>query len=60
MNGFTQFGGGRLRTLDDVTLYDEPFDENSFLAQVLGIPEPTSLALLGLGGLLLVKRRRGS
>ena len=54
------FGGSRLQTFDDVTLYDEPFDENSFLAQVLGIPEPTSLALLGLGGLLLAKRRRGA
>ena len=60
MNGFAQFGGGRLRTLDDVTLYDEPFDEKSFLVQVLGIPEPTSLAVLGLGGLLLTRRRRGA
>ena len=52
------FGGSRLQTFDDVTLYDEPFDENSFLVQVLGIPKPTSLAFLGLDGLLLARLKQ--
>ena len=52
------FAGGRIQTLDDVTLYDEPFDQKSFLVQVLGIPEPTSLTVLTLGALLLARRRR--
>ena len=56
--GVVLFGGSRLQTFDDVTLYDEPFDDNSFLVQVLGIPEPTSLAFLGLDGLLLARHRQ--
>ena len=58
MDGSAVYGGGCIQTLDNVTLYDEPFDEKSFLVQVLGIPEPTSLAVLGLGGLLLARRRQ--
>ena len=43
--------------LDDFTLYDQPFDPNSYLVQGLGIPEPSSLAVLGLAALLLTKHR---
>ena len=46
--------------LDDVTFFDQAFDPQSFLVSVLGIPEPTSLAMLALGGLLLARRRRGA
>ena len=45
-------------TLDDVRVFDEAFDPQSFLFLELGIPEPSSLALLALGGLLLTRRRQ--
>ena len=45
-------------TLDEVKAFDMMNDPNSFLVSVLGIPEPTSLAVLALGGLLLARRRR--
>ena len=46
--------------LDNFTIYDTPFDPNSELIQLFGVPEPTSLAMLGLGGLLLARRRQGA
>lgn len=43
--------------IDDVRIYD-----NALTAQEVGalVPEPGSLALLGLGGLLIARRRRAS
>lgn len=38
--------------IDDIRVADT-------LAESVGVPEPTSLALLGLGGLLVARRRRG-
>jgi hypothetical protein len=38
-------------------IYDE-YRLGTSLADVTPIPEPASLALLGLGGLLMAKRRR--
>ena len=49
---------GKAISVDDVTVYDQPFDPNSYLVQVLGIPEPTSLAILGISTLLLARRRQ--
>ena len=53
-------GVGGVTALDDFSIYDIAFDPNSFLVSVLGIPEPSSLAVLGIGGLLLARRRRGA
>ena len=47
-------------TLDEVKVFDMMNDPNSFLVTVLGLPDPTSLAMLGLGALLLARRRRGA
>ena len=59
LNGnYVSLGGAY--TLDDVRIFDLAFDPNSDLVQVFGIPEPTSLAALVLGGLLLARRRRGA
>lgn len=51
-------GGTGNWALDNFTIYDQPFDLNSYLVQELGIPELTSLAVLALGGLLLTRRRQ--
>jgi hypothetical protein len=42
--------------IDDVRLYDEELSQSQI--QTLGVPEPASLALMGLGGLMLVGGRR--
>ena len=44
--------------IDDVRVYDEALDQTA-IAGLAAIPEPSSLALLGLGGLLVARRRRG-
>ena len=52
-------GGGRTNAvIDEVKVFDQMFDPNSYLVSVLGIPEPSSVAVLGLGGLLLARRRQ--
>ena len=47
-----------LGVIDDVRVYDEALDQTA-IAGLAAIPEPSSLALLGLGGLLVARRRRG-
>lgn len=42
--------------IDDLKIYDEYLDENGVMQAM--IPEPSMVALLGLGGLLLSLRRR--
>ena len=59
INGNYVEGGGDY-TIDNVRIFDLAFDPNSDLVQVFGIPEPSSLAVLVLGGLLLTRRRRGA
>jgi hypothetical protein len=44
--------------LDEVAVYDKVLTADDFLARV-NVPEPGSLALLSLGGLLIARRRRG-
>jgi hypothetical protein len=44
--------------IDDVRLYDTALTANE-IAALAAIPEPGSLALLGLGGLAMLRRRRG-
>ena len=52
-------GGGHTNAvMDEVKVFDQMFDPNSYLVSVLGIPEPSSVAVLGLGGLLLARRRQ--
>lgn len=43
--------------IDDVRLYDSALTANE-IAALAAIPEPGSLALLGLGGLMFARRRR--
>lgn len=50
--GFAAFGGA------EAIIYDE-FELGTTLQSVGGVPEPSSLALIGLGGLLIARRRRG-
>jgi hypothetical protein len=45
-------------TLDDVAIYDYALSEEQILAHYNAIPEPMTIALLGLGGLLLRRRKR--
>ena len=47
---------GVAMALDNFTIYDTPFDPNSELVQIFGIPEAASLALLAVGALLLARR----
>ena len=55
LNGNYVVGGGNA-TLDDWRVFDEAFDPQSFLVETLGIPEPSTLAILGLGALTLLRR----
>ena len=48
---------GIAATLDNLTAYNVAWDPSSYLAQQLGVPEPSSLACLVLGGLALLRRR---
>jgi len=51
------FADGRFEgLLDDVRVYDNVLTANEIAA--LNVPEPGSLALLGLGGLMIARRRR--
>lgn len=45
-------------TLDDIMLYPQVFDERAFLVQGLGIPESSSVTVLGFGDLLLTRCRQ--
>ena len=44
--------------LDDVRFYDEALSADDVNAIIHPIPEPASLGLLGVGGLLMLRRRR--
>lgn len=44
--------------IDDFRLYNEALDQAGVLASMQAIPEPSSAALLGLGGLAMILRRR--
>ena len=43
--------------IDDVLIDDEPLSSGA-IASLAAVPEPSSLVLLGLGGLLAARRRR--
>lgn len=54
-------GALELSSMDDFSIFDQAFDPNSYLFRELGIPEPASLAILGLGSFFMIRRRsRGS
>ena len=53
-NGTGEFRG----ELDDFRIYNEALDGAGVAASMVAIPEPSSTALLGLGGLALILRRR--
>ena len=57
INGNYVTGGGDY-TIDNVRIFDLAFDPNSDLVTVFGIPEPSSVAVLGLAALLLTRRRQ--
>jgi len=62
LGGFNVAGSGFGGSLDDMVIFNT--DETANLASIMAgthtemIPEPTSLALLVLGGLGLLRRRR--
>lgn len=53
-NGVDMFNG----LMDDVRIYDVALDQAGVIASATPIPEPSSTALLGLGALTLIFRRR--
>ncbi len=50
---------GEFPTIRDQRVFFKTHDDQLFFTAVEVIPEPSTLVLLGLGGLLLLKRRRG-
>ena len=44
--------------LYDFRIFDDPFAPNSFLVATLGIPKPSSMVILALGALCLLRDRR--
>lgn len=64
INGGGSLGASQQGALDDLAFYDGLLDANQIAGLAAGtitpadVPEPTSLALLGLGGLLVARRRR--
>lgn len=57
--GIAGNGSGEFRgELDDFRIYNEALDAAQVAATMNPVPEPSSSALLGLGGLALVLRRR--
>lgn len=57
-NGGSNWTGDML--FDDLAIYDEALDQSaiSALQSTTAVPEPSAAALLGLGGLALILRRR--
>jgi|GEM_PF-5495837 len=49
---------GRTGLFDELRISDRALDTTEFLAPFVTIPEPTSAALLGVGSLALLRRRR--
>jgi hypothetical protein len=56
LNTSDVFVRGFTGKMDDVRIYDEALSAAQIMAIV---PEPATIALLGLGGLALIRRRRG-
>lgn len=57
--GISGIGTGEFRgELDDFRIYNEALDATGVSASMVAIPEPSSTALVGLGGLALILRRR--
>jgi len=57
IGGSSRFSEDATGFMDEIRIFDHRLSESEI--QALAIPEPSSLALLGLGGLLIARRRRG-